>query len=140
LNDFWRQPDPSSELSAEPLTEPSPEPDTEQVTEPSEIALCPQNTDASSNCVIEGDLVVNGTVPMNGSIVENNTITIVGVINVTGNVVVTSDSTVKISPGSILHVGKCLLLEEDSEIVIVVEGGMSGNEEQLVATYDGNCS
>ena len=77
---------------------------------------------------------------MNGSIVETNTITIVGVINVTGNVVVANDSTVKLSPGSVLHVGKCLLVEENSEIVIVVEGGMSGNEEQLVATYDGNCS
>jgi len=73
---------------------------------------------------------------VNGSIVESNIITIVGIVNVSGNVVVAETVTVKLTVGSTLHVGKCLLLEEGSEIIVEVDGG----ENVLLATYDGSCS
>ena len=90
------------------------------------------DTDDSS-CVIEGDMIVNG------SIVETNTLTITGVINVTGNVVVADETKIKLSTQSVLHVGKCLVLEKGSEIVVVVESGMNSGGNVLL-TFDESCS
>lgn len=109
---------------------------------------CESNNDNSgnntSNCVIDGDLTLTGSVPtVNGSIVDTNTISIVGVINVTGSVVVAEKVKVKLSIGSVLHVGKCLVVEDESEIVVVIESGnevQDGSEAQLLATYDSECS
>jgi len=91
-------------------------------------------TDYEATCVIEGDMVVNG------SIVETNSITIVGVINVTGSVIVKDDVTLKLSLGSVLHVGMCLVLEEGSEMVVSVEGGVDNGDGYVVTTFDGMCS
>ena len=104
-------------------------------------------TDESDTaCVIDGDLEVDGSgvTTVNGSIVETNIISIVGVVNVTGNVVVSENVKVQLSIGSVLHVGKCLVLEDESEIVVEI----NGNEENehyahdgtLLATYDSECS
>jgi len=87
---------------------------------------------------------------VDGSIAETNVVTIVGIVNVSGNVVVEDTKTVKLVVGSTLHVGKCLLLEEGSEIIVVVDGDTTndvtnGNDDDgdgsvLLATYDGSCS
>jgi len=90
--------------------------------------------------VIEDDIIVNGSVSVNGSIVETDVLTFVGVINVTGNVVVT-ETTVKVSIGTVLHVGKCLMLEEGSQILVVVDGMNSHySAHNVLATYDSTCS
>ena len=111
-------------------------------------SLLETNESSTQSCVIEGDLEVNGTVPtVSGSIVETTTISIVGVMNVTGNVVVAGEVTLKLSLGSILNVGKCLVLEDETKLVVVIEseGGTTNDyndsdESVLLATYDGSCS
>jgi len=101
--------------------------------------------DQDTTCTIDGDMIING------SIVETNVITIVGTVNVSGNVIVAEAMTVKLNVGSTLHVDKCLVLDEGSEIIVVVGNDMtddvtSGNDggddggSVLLATYDGRCS
>jgi len=92
--------------------------------------------------VDEPACVINGDVTVNGSIVETQTIAIVGVINVTGSVILTDNVTVTLTPGATLHVGQCLLLEEDSEILVLVESGDSDtpDERKVLATYNSSCS
>ena len=98
------------------------------------------SNEEDTTCYINGDIIVNG------SIVETNVVTIVGIVNVSGNVVVTEAMTIKLAVGTVLHVGKCLVLEEGSEMIVVVEGDLSdinssdGDKSVLLATYDGNCS
>ena len=89
-----------------------------------------------TSCQIEGDVIVDGT------IVESKHFVVIGIINVTGDVRVTDEVTVTLSPGATLHVGKCLVLDEGSEIIVVVEGGASEieNEGSVLATYDASCS
>jgi len=93
------------------------------------------STDEQSPCLIDDDLIVNG------SILESSTITIVGVISVTGDVRITGDVTVKIPAGSELHVGRCLILDDESTVVVVVSGneGMTSNG-SVVLSYDSSCS
>lgn len=85
------------------------------------------------SCLIEGNITVNS------SIVEANTITIVGVLNVTGNVIVTENATLKLSPGATLHVGQCLVLDDNSRVVVVVNETVNSNG-SVLATYDAQCS
>jgi len=106
----------------------------------SNFSSAPQSYDEDeSSCVIEGDMVVNRNVSQNNSTAEPNSVTVVGVVNVTGSVVVADEMRVRLPLGSVLHVGKCLVIEEGSEMVIVVEGGMNTNE-HVVATYNRDCS
>ena len=94
------------------------------------------------SCVIEGDLV------MNNNIVESNVVTIAGVINVRGDVTVRDQVKVALIPGSTLNVDNCLLLEEGSEIVVILnsigdgesDGSDGGSSESIIlTTYDSSC-
>lgn len=87
----------------------------------------------SSSCLIDGDMIVNS------SITESIIITIVGVINVTGDVTVMGSVTLKLIPGSTIHVNKCLVLDENAQLVVVVNNAKSSNG-TVLATYDSSCS
>ena len=89
-------------------------------------------------CLIDEDVIVNG------SILESPTIAIVGVVNVTGDVRIIGKVTMKLSVGSELHVGRCLVLDDESTILVVAS---SDNDDDLTMTngsvvlsYDGSCS
>ena len=82
-------------------------------------------TGEQSPCLIDGDLIVNG------SVLETPTIAIVGVNNVTGDVRLMGSVTVKLTSGAALHVEKCLVLDEESSMVVVV----SSNAQQLMGVF-----
>ena len=82
-------------------------------------------------CLIDDDLIVNGS----------STITIVGIISVTGDVKITDNVKVKIPAGSELHVGRCLILEDESMITVVVsDGEKKMSNGSVVLSYDSSCS
>ena len=85
-----------------------------------------------SNCVIEGDITVNG------SVVETTTVTIVGVINVTGDVNIIGQATLKLTSGATLHIDKCLVLDDEAQMIVEVESGMMNGS--VLLTFDSSCS
>ena len=80
-------------------------------------------------CLIDEDVIVNG------SILEGSTIAIVGIINVTGDVKITGNVTMKLPVGSELHVGRCLVLDDESTILVVAS---SDNDDDLTMTTNGS--
>lgn len=80
-------------------------------------------------CLIDEDVIVNG------SILESPTIAIVGVVNVTGDVRIIGKVTMKLSVGSELHVGRCLVLDDESTILVVAS---SDNDDDLTMTTNGS--
>jgi len=95
---------------------------------------CNNTALAESDCVIEGDIAVNS------SISNITVISIVGVINVTGDVTISGGNfTLVLTPGSALHVGNCLVLDDESQMVIVVDNEISDND-NILATFNPACS
>lgn len=87
---------------------------------------------SNPSCLIDGNLTLNG------SITETKTVIVVGVVNVTGDVTVVGRIILKIAHDAALHVGRCLVLDEHSDIVVVVEGTATNNT--AIVTYDAPCS
>ena len=85
-------------------------------------------------CLIDEDVILNG------SILESSAIAIVGAINVTGDVKIIGKITVKLEASAELHVGRCLLLDDESTIVVVVRGDEMITNGSVVLSYDGLCS
>ena len=50
------------------------------------------------------------------------------------------DNAKVLSAGAVLHVEKCLVVDEDSEIVVAVEENNAYEKSLLLATCDANCS
>lgn len=94
------------------------------------------NTSASEteSCLISGDI------SFEGDIVEETIIIVGSVINVTGNVVLTGEVTmVLVSEVGALHVGKCLIMEDQSQILVLLNDGVNTNSTITLATYDYSC-
>lgn len=152
LNDLWKlswkEPEPEPEPITEPPAELVPCPPFHQLINNTCIPFLQCKSDVednnSSNCVLEcaetgeSGCTIEGDVIINNPNVDSNTVTIVGTVNVSGDVRVTDNMKLKLPPGATLHVGKCLVLDEGSGIVAVVEG--RENEGSVLATYDASCS
>jgi len=102
---------------------------------------CRQNhtsspSDVPPPCVIDEDVIVNG------SILESSTIAIVGMINVTGDVKITGNVLFKLYSNATLHVGRCFVLDEESNItlVVVVNDDVRERKGSVIASYNAWCS
>ena len=137
----------SQEQEPEACSTPEAEPPLHQQINNTDVPILHCSSDNSnipSTCVLECDSTVNDyclvdeDIALNGTNEGNTTITIVGVFIVTGNVTVTRDVTLQLAPGAALYVGRCLVLEEGSEIVVMVDTEVTNT--YVLTTYDASCS
>ena len=69
---------------------------------------------------------------------EATNITITDVVNVTGDMIMTGDVTVILPADALLHVENCLLLDEGTRIVVIVDNASTNGT--TVVTYSASCS